>query len=514
MNRRPGSSVLSGSPVLVGAVTVIVTMVAVFLSYNANEGLPFVPTYSLTADVPNANGLVRGNEVRMGGSRIGVVTDIETAPKDNGDVTAHLTLELDERIVPLPKDSTIIIRPRSALGLKYVEVTRGNSTRGYAEGDTIPPTASVVKTKEIDDFFNMFDDPTRVGSQTNLEEFGAGFAGRGQSLNTAIAELGPLAEKLEPVMRNIADPRTGWDRLFPALEQAASEVAPIAETQASMWAALDTTFTAWASVSDSVQEAISEGPPALETATREFPAQRPFLADSEELFRRFRPAFASLASAAPGLATAFRVGEPALRRSPALNRRLTRTLSILDRFGDDARVPSGLARITRTAQLLRPTLAFLTPAQTVCNYGALFFRNLAAISSESDVIGSMLRVQPIGLPQQRPEVYNELQPGVDSRPNNDRPNSESGPASAPANGPASPTRASKDFLTTDISLTQDSFLHSNPYPNTAAPGQPNECEAGNEGYRTQYGNGANRVAIGNPSNPLGIFVEKTERRLP
>ena len=63
--RRSGTSILAGSPVLVGAVTVIVTMVAVFLSYNANEGLPFVPTYDLTANVPNANGLVRGNEVRM-----------------------------------------------------------------------------------------------------------------------------------------------------------------------------------------------------------------------------------------------------------------------------------------------------------------------------------------------------------------------------------------------------------------------------------------------------------------
>jgi ABC-type transporter Mla subunit MlaD len=513
MNRRPGSSVLSGSPVLVGAVTVIVTMVAVFLSYNANEGLPFVPTYSLTADVPNANGLVRGNEVRMGGSRIGVVTDIETAPKDNGDVTAHLTLELDERIVPLPKDSTIIIRPRSALGLKYVEVTRGNSARGYAEEETIPPSASVVKTKEIDDFFNMFDDPTRVGSQTNLEELGAGFAGRGQSLNTAFAELGPLAEKLEPVMRNIADPRTGWDRFFPALEQAASEVAPVAETQASMWAALDTTFTAWASVSDSVQEAISEGPPALETATREFPAQRPFLADSEELFRRFRPAFASLASAAPGLATAFRVGEPALRRSPALNRRLTRTLSILDRFGDDARVPSGLARLTRTAQLLRPTLAFLTPAQTVCNYGALFFRNLASATSESDVVGSMFRVGPLGLPQQRPETWNFENPGVDNRPTNDRPNSESGPAAAPANGPASPFVATSDFNALDINLTEDSFLHSNPYPNTAASGQTRECEAGNEGYSVRYGNGKDIQAVGNSGTPPVTYVEKTKREL-
>ena len=489
MSRRRQGSMLSGSPVLVGAVTVIVTMVAVFLSYNANEGLPFVPTYSLTAEVPDANGLVRGNEVRMGGTRVGVVTDIATAPqKKNGDVTAELALELDERVMPLPKDSTLVIRPRSALGLKYVEITEGKSQEGYAENATIPRSASVVETKEIDDFFNMFDAPTRQGSQTNLETFGGGLAGRGESINRAFAQLGPVVQKLEPAMRNLAAPRTGWAQLFPALEQAASEVAPIADSQASLWVALDTTFTAWASVSGAVQETISEGPSALEVATREFPLQRPFLRDSEELFRRFRPAFASLASAAPGLATAFRTGTPALQRSPALNRRLTRTLETLDRFGDDARVPSGLARLTSTVRLLQPTLAFLTPAQTTCNYGTLLFRNLASATSESDVIGSMLRVQPIALPINRP-------------------NSEAGPASAPANGPPPQTTPSYpgQNLLTEQNRQKDSYLHSNPYPETAAPGQQPDCEAGNEVYAKP-----NIQAIGNTPGAK-LVTEKTDR---
>ena len=488
--RRAGTSILSGSPVLVGAVTVIVTMVAVFLSYNANEGLPFVPTYDLTANVPNANGLVRGNEVRMGGSRVGVVTAIDTDPQPNGKVAANLTLELDERIVPLPEDSTVIIRPRSALGLKYVEITEGRSSEGYEEKATIPlESTSQTETKEIDDFFNMFDEPTRVGSRTNLETYGAGFAGRGESLNRAFAELGPVVEKLEPVMRNWNAPRTAWARFFPALEQAAAEVAPVAQQQADVWVALNTTFTAWASVSDDLQETISEGPPALETATRELPRQRPFLASNEELFRRFRPAFASLGDAAPGIGTAFEVGTPALLRAPGLNRRLTRTLETLERFGGDERVPAGLARIANTMRTLRPTLAFLAPAQTKCNYGTLFFRNLASLTSESDAVGSMLSISPTTLP---------LTAG-----------SEGGPAAVPANGPPPPPNSSPS----EVSLYQDSYLHSNPYPNTAAPGQPAECEAGNEGYRSGV-NGPDQQAIGNPANAGGLVTEQTVRTLP
>ena len=51
-------------------------IVAVFLAYNANNGLPFVSTYNLKARVPNANALVKGNEVRIGGARVGVVKSV------------------------------------------------------------------------------------------------------------------------------------------------------------------------------------------------------------------------------------------------------------------------------------------------------------------------------------------------------------------------------------------------------------------------------------------------------
>ena len=32
----------------------------------------------------------------------------------------------------------MIVRPRSALGLKYVEITRGHSKQTFQDGDTIP----------------------------------------------------------------------------------------------------------------------------------------------------------------------------------------------------------------------------------------------------------------------------------------------------------------------------------------------------------------------------------------
>ena len=44
MRGKGAGAGIASNPVLVGAVTILVVVVAVFLSYNANQGLPFVPT--------------------------------------------------------------------------------------------------------------------------------------------------------------------------------------------------------------------------------------------------------------------------------------------------------------------------------------------------------------------------------------------------------------------------------------------------------------------------------------
>src|SRR4051794_28510829 len=126
---------IAGNPVLIGAATVLVIIVAVFLSYNANQGLPFVPTYQVSAEVPSAAQLVVGNDVKIGGTRVGAVDKITPKTLPDGRVIAVLGLKLDKDAGPLPTDTTLLVRPRSALGLKYVEVTRGRSSRTYQDGD-------------------------------------------------------------------------------------------------------------------------------------------------------------------------------------------------------------------------------------------------------------------------------------------------------------------------------------------------------------------------------------------
>ena len=116
MTRRKQSAF--ANPVLIGAVTVLVLLVAVFLAYNANEGLPFVPTRELKIDIANGSELVAGNDVREGGYLIGIVSSLKPVTMENGQTGAQLTLKLNKAYGTVPIDSTVSIQPRSAANMR------------------------------------------------------------------------------------------------------------------------------------------------------------------------------------------------------------------------------------------------------------------------------------------------------------------------------------------------------------------------------------------------------------
>jgi hypothetical protein len=213
-------------------------------------------------------------------------------------------------------------------------------------------------------------------------------------------------------------------------------------------------------------------------AISEFPRQRPFLRNNAAFFRELRPGIHTLPASAPVLADAFETGIRVLPKAPRLNRQLASLFDTLAEFSEDPLVPRGIDRLTRTASSLKPTLAFLTPVQATCNYATLFLRNIASLVSEGDSRGTWQRftiiITPLG------------------------PNNESGPSSAPANGPAVALNPAED--------PRANHLHANPYPNTASPGQPKECEAGREGYR------AGQTVVGNVPGSQGTKTEGRGRR--
>src|SRR6185312_8435131 len=85
---------LAGNPVLIGALTVLVTIVAVYLAYNATNGLPFVPTYQLHVQAANASELAHGDNGNMGGALVGIVSTVKPERLPAGRTIALINVQL------------------------------------------------------------------------------------------------------------------------------------------------------------------------------------------------------------------------------------------------------------------------------------------------------------------------------------------------------------------------------------------------------------------------------------
>ncbi len=483
MNRRRRGS-LAGSPLLIGALTTLIAVVAVYISYNANNGLPFAPTYDIKAELPESSGLQSGNEVRLSGRRIGTVSAL--VPYQNphtGKVTAIASLKLEKKLQPLPADTTTLVESVSTIGLKYLELTRGHSSRPLLPGHTIPVSQS-REPVQIQELFNMFDKSTRIAIQQNTNTFGNAFAARGPGLNETIGELRPLVNNAIPVLHNLASPQTGLGQLFVAFDKTARQVAPIAEQQAAFFVDLDTFFSAWAKAAPSLERTIEGGPAALHQATYSLPHEASFVEKGTEFMRLLRPSASLLRTTAGQLGHAFQVGAVNLHAASTVNGQLAAALQAFKAYAENPLVTLGFEEFTKTLQLGNPLLAGLAPAQTTCNYFTLAFRNLSNLLSENVGVGTLAGVVPVLSAS--------------------GPNSEGLPASAPANGP-SVEHASVASGTGVGKVVENNFLHYNPYPNVAGPGQPKECEAGNE----QYAIG--KQTIGNTSTTLGTLHDTTKR---
>ena len=266
MNRNRTSPAIVASPVLVGAVTLLVVIVGVFLAYNANSGLPFVPTYTLKAELPSGAKLVKGNEVRVGGFRVGAVSEIEGA-KRRGRAIAVVTMQLDKTVEPLRADSRLRVRPRSALGLKYIEIIPGRSGRDLAAGATVP-LAQSSQSNDFEDVFSTFDRRTRPSLRRATEGFGTAFTGRGSSLNSALAALPPLLDDLQPVMATLNDPGTDLDGFVRNLAAVTAQVAPVATEAADLARDGATTFGALNASPEALAATIADTPETLAVGTR------------------------------------------------------------------------------------------------------------------------------------------------------------------------------------------------------------------------------------------------------
>jgi ABC-type transporter Mla subunit MlaD len=293
---------------------------------------------------------------------------------------ALATLKLDKTVDPLAVDTTFRTRERSALGLKYVQLTPGHARRTFKNGDTVP-LKNASQPLELENVNQIFDRKTRPDVRNATTGFGDAFAGRGASINTAIEALNPFFKSLTPVARNLADPRTELDQFFLQIGRASAQVAPVAHTQAVLFTDMADTFAAISRCDVCLQQTIEKSPPTLDESIRSFPVQRGFYTDFADLSRRLRPAARQLPRSLPALNLAFKVGTPVLPKTTKLNQRLQGAFKAAENLFDNPNTLLALKDIRTALRVTRPALEFIAPYQTVCNSAIYFFGALGELQS-------------------------------------------------------------------------------------------------------------------------------------
>jgi ABC-type transporter Mla subunit MlaD len=482
MGGRARAASLAASPTMVGAITTLIVIVAVFLAYNANQGLPFVPTYRVSAEMCNAARLAPNNEVRIGGNRVGVVESIETVELeeatgcqattgDSASAAAKVNLKLDETAKPLPEDSIVRVRYRSSFGLKYLEVERGEG-EGLAEGATLPIEQSEEQV-EFDDIANTFDTDTRESSRQVLEGFGNAFAARGASLNQAIEALNPLFTNLRPVSAALADPSTFLERFFPELADAARIVAPVSVDNADQFFHAAIAFGAISSDEEALRDTISSGVPTLEVGIRSLPKQQPFLRDFAAFSRLLRPGVRDLRISLPILNGAIAAGAKTLPRTEQTGRDLESAFLELEELVDEPLTKASLVRLGDTFDSANSVGQKIVPSQTVCSYWNYWMTYLTDHFALPDQFGTSERVILTG-------TQGLTSPGEFPR------NPLGGYAGGTADGRYSainPPNVADAFDPTIMPV-----LHGNPYGPAGYDSEGNEsCQAGQAGYALGQG---------------------------
>jgi phospholipid/cholesterol/gamma-HCH transport system substrate-binding protein len=161
--------------------------------------------YRFTVAIPEAATLAKEADVRLAGVNVGKVKDKRL---DKRGWRTLVTIELDPRYAPLPRDTRAILRQKSLLGESYIALSPGTKSSGDLDDGGRLPGSQVEPTVELDEIFSAFDRPTREAYRDWVAELRRASSGQAaESLNDALGNLAPFAVDGAELLRTLDEQR-------------------------------------------------------------------------------------------------------------------------------------------------------------------------------------------------------------------------------------------------------------------------------------------------------------------
>jgi len=280
----------------IGAVAIACVLAALLLFGGAGGG-----GYTVTARFINASQLVEGNHVDIGGVKAGLVEGFRITP----DGQAEVKLSIDSEHAPLREGTRAVIR---ASGLtspsgRYVQLLMPAEPEAGGEipdGGLIDVSDTTTQV-DLDQFFNIFDKPTRRSLQNFYKGGQRQYAGRGEQANAGLKYLSPQLAASTRLFEELRHEPQVLERFLVDSSRFVTALADRREDLSALIGNLNSTTRALGSEKEALAEAVGRLPGFMRQANTTYVNLRstldaldPFVEASKPVAKRLRPYLAEL----------------------------------------------------------------------------------------------------------------------------------------------------------------------------------------------------------------------------
>jgi phospholipid/cholesterol/gamma-HCH transport system substrate-binding protein len=295
-----------GKRALAGALVLLAVIVVAVLLFAGDGG------YRVTAEFINAGQLVKGNEVKAGGSTIGSVKDIDVTDDGHAEVTLAIS---DDDFSPLREGTRVLIKQASLSGIanRYVDLQLGPANGDEIEdGGVIGPDRTGTAV-ELDQIFALFDERTRAGLQDFFKGSATMLRGRGRELRRGVHYLNPALSTGARLFQELTRDEELLERFLVDSGTLVNALADRRDDLTGVVGNLNATFGALGSQQSALAESVERLPPFMRRANTTFVNLRSALDDVDPFVDAAKPAARRLGPFLDQARLFVRDGEPTIR---------------------------------------------------------------------------------------------------------------------------------------------------------------------------------------------------------
>jgi phospholipid/cholesterol/gamma-HCH transport system substrate-binding protein len=229
----------------------------------------------------NAGQLVKGDLVRIGGTRAGSVTAIGLT--DDGQ--AAVRIRVDDGFGPLRQGTTATVRAESLTGVasRYVDISPAPSFKPKLDDGATIGTDRTTSIVEIDQLFDTLDPKTRQGLRQLIKGQADWYAGHERQANRSALYLAPSLAATGRLFAEIDRDSPTLQRLLANTGTALKALTRHRGQLTDLVSNSHQTFAALSSDNTSLSAALRDLPGALRQGSDAFAAVRPALGDLRHL---------------------------------------------------------------------------------------------------------------------------------------------------------------------------------------------------------------------------------------